>query len=1247
MVGTPTVLERFVPRAACEWDLDAPNRRWREVEGTLCFVDISGFTNLSERLALRGRIGVEELTDVLNRVFGTMLEIAFGRGGTLLKFGGDALLLLFGGPSHPVQACCAAVEMRAALRTATEIPLSVGRVRLRMSVGLHSGTVHLFRAGAVHDELIVTGPAATRTTEMEHAASAGEILVSEETARHLPAAATRPLGPGHALRWRRAPVFPSGASARRWVEADAIERWVPLGLRPHLGSGEVDFEHRTASVAFVRFQGVDAVLADDGPDALAEALHSLLSTVQVAAAEEDVTFLATDLDADGGKAILVAGVPRAQADDEGRLLRTVRAIADGGARLPVQIGIHQGHVVAGTIGSRYRATFTVMGDTVNLAARLMAAAPHGAVYATAGVLDRARPLFAVAAVPPFHVKGKARPVHAYALGGETGTRGAEATKGPFVGRGAELGALVAHVRAGGSSARPLTVVGPTGSGKTRLLDEALGQAGLPRFTVRGEPDGTASPYRAVRDALREVLAVTRSDQTTMAAQLRAATEHIDPSLVPMLPLLASVAQVELQSTPEVDAIDPRFLPDRRAEVVARLLGATAPGRVVLVVEDAHWTDAASEALLDRLIAVTGERYGWPAVILRRDVPGGFVPSGEVVELGLLPEAAQRELVTAVAAVPLRPAEVDDLVSRGAGSPLVLHALLRVGRTRGLGDLPDSLEGLVAAEVDVLTPLPRLLLGYASVLGRSFNGRVWEDLLREDGLTLEETSLRELERFLHVDAGGGWRFRDAVVRDATYGALPYRRRRVLHRRAAETIERLAAPSVEAVADQLALHFAEAGETEQAWRFAALAAAGAHAAYAHEDAAELYRRALDAGRRLDGVEARLLGETWAALGDVLEQAGRPEEALDAYRRALTLAGDDPTARAALVLRRARVRERSGAFVTALRDVTTAERLLAATTTPEAAELRVAAVALRATIHQGQEQPRRALRAAERAVEQAEAQGLLRELARALSVVDWAHLELGELERAVHERRVAEIYEALGEPHRAAAALGNQGAVHYWSGRWNDALECYREAHRAYETTGDVINAATQQGNMAELLLNRGELGAARPLVVEAARTHRAVGFVDGALFDEVQLGRLLHGEGDLVGAELLLDAVVREAGGLGLHSTALLAAIHLLVCRVGAGQAEAGLPELAAAEARAGGDAVLLAASVAHARALALRAVGDVAGARRELEAGAAAARATGLAYELGLLLVEHEDPAERQEGEALLAQLGAVRVRVSA
>ncbi|MEA1903957.1 MAG: hypothetical protein U9N56_10555, partial [Actinomycetota bacterium] len=96
-------LVRYVPRLSAEWELTS-SEPWQEIDGTLCYIDISGFTALSEKLARRGRIGAEELTEVLNYVFGKMMAVAYDRGGSLLKFGGDALLLMFTGTDHPIQA---------------------------------------------------------------------------------------------------------------------------------------------------------------------------------------------------------------------------------------------------------------------------------------------------------------------------------------------------------------------------------------------------------------------------------------------------------------------------------------------------------------------------------------------------------------------------------------------------------------------------------------------------------------------------------------------------------------------------------------------------------------------------------------------------------------------------------------------------------------------------------------------------------------------------------------------------------------------------------------------------------------------------------------------------------------------------------------------------------------------------------------------------------------------------------------
>ncbi|MEE8330352.1 MAG: adenylate/guanylate cyclase domain-containing protein, partial [Acidimicrobiia bacterium] len=174
-------LAPYVPSVLQRWELDAGSAISQQIDGTLCLVDISGFTKLSERLARLGRIGAEELTEHLNSVFAEMLKLAYQRGGALLKFGGDALLLAFRGESHAQQACSAAVEMNGALRASARRPTSVGRLGLRMSVGVHSGAIDLFRAGGSHHELIITGPAASAVAALEHEASPGEILVGVTT----------------------------------------------------------------------------------------------------------------------------------------------------------------------------------------------------------------------------------------------------------------------------------------------------------------------------------------------------------------------------------------------------------------------------------------------------------------------------------------------------------------------------------------------------------------------------------------------------------------------------------------------------------------------------------------------------------------------------------------------------------------------------------------------------------------------------------------------------------------------------------------------------------------------------------------------------------------------------------------------------------------------------------------------------------------------------------------------------------
>src|SRR4051794_29946152 len=176
----------FVPRLALEWDLAAAGRRARTLDASLLGLDISGFTALSERLAERGKLGAEELIRLISLSYAGLIDIAERHGGDVLKFRGDALLMLFDETRHEERAVQAALAMQAYIRASGATESSVGPVTLGMAAGLVSGECHLFLVGGPRRELVVCGPAASATLELEDAAAGGEILVSARTAEALP-----------------------------------------------------------------------------------------------------------------------------------------------------------------------------------------------------------------------------------------------------------------------------------------------------------------------------------------------------------------------------------------------------------------------------------------------------------------------------------------------------------------------------------------------------------------------------------------------------------------------------------------------------------------------------------------------------------------------------------------------------------------------------------------------------------------------------------------------------------------------------------------------------------------------------------------------------------------------------------------------------------------------------------------------------------------------------------------------------
>ncbi len=305
----PRGLHPYVARLHAQWHRTAPDESYRCIPGSLVFADISGFTALTERLARKGKVGAEEMSDALNAVFADILEPANDDGADLVKWGGDAVLLLFTGEHHAGRACRAAFAMRARMRSFGALTTSAGSVRLRMSIGVHTGEFDSYLVGDPlhHRELLVSGPSVSTCARLEGLANAGEIAVSDHTLAAIGKSyGGRPIEGGALLKGCPTPPMPAAYQAQSDQELGGL---LPAEIRNHLLYADLEPEHRDIAVAFVKFSGTDNLAQTEGPEAVAVALDEVIVNVSHATAAHGVTFFETDIDADGGKIMLAAGVP--------------------------------------------------------------------------------------------------------------------------------------------------------------------------------------------------------------------------------------------------------------------------------------------------------------------------------------------------------------------------------------------------------------------------------------------------------------------------------------------------------------------------------------------------------------------------------------------------------------------------------------------------------------------------------------------------------------------------------------------------------------------------------------------------------------------------------------------------------------------------------------------------------------------------------------------------------------------------
>jgi class 3 adenylate cyclase/tetratricopeptide (TPR) repeat protein len=693
-------------------------------------------------------------------------------------------------------------------------------------------------------------------------------------------------------------VAASFASAAR---LDSAESYVPRHLAERIltSKAALEGERKQVTVLFADVKGSMELLADRDPEEARKILDPALEAMMEAVHRYEGTV--NQVMGDGVMALF--GAPLAHEDHAVRACYAALAIQSAirrqtdetrrahGVEVQVRVGLNSGEVVVRSIGSDLRMDYTAVGQTTHLAARMEQLAPPGAIRITAGTLRLAESFVQVNDLGPVPVKGVDAPVEVYELvgAGQVRTRlQAAAARGlsNFVGRDGEMEQLRGALeQARQGHGQVVAVVGEPGVGKSRLFHELTHSpraSGCLSLETRSISYGRATAYLPVIDLLKAYLHIddgddTRSIRAKVTGQLLTLDQALGDVIQPVLWLLDA-----LPGEDGLRGLEPPRRRQRTLDSVKRLLLRESQVQpLVLVFEDLHWIDGETQAVLDGLV----EGLPTAAVLLLVNYRPEYSHhwAGKTyyrqVRIDPLPPESAEELLRALVGdgadlTPLKRL----LIGRTEGNPLFLEESVRtlvetgaLAGPRGAYRLtcpidhlkiPDSVQAIVAARIDRLTPEDKRLLQAAAVIGRDVPVPVLlaladapEPEVRGGLGRLQAVEfLYETRLFPDLE----FTFKHALTHEVAYGSLLHDRRRELHARIAQAIESLAPDRRADQLERLAHHAFHGELWDQAVTSLREAGLKALARSAHREASIHLEHAVTALHHLpDTAESRALG------------------------------------------------------------------------------------------------------------------------------------------------------------------------------------------------------------------------------------------------------------------------------------------------------------------------------------------------------------------------------------------------------
>src|SRR6266550_2526069 len=805
-----------------------------------------------------------------------------------------------------------------------------------------------------------------------------------------------------------------------------------------------------------------------------------------------------------------------------------------GRYLALRVGVNTGLARAGAIGDK-ESEFGVLGDAVNVAARLEQAAEPGEILVGDATYRMTPGLFTYEPHPPVAAKGKSTPLVAWRLLREETAVASDRRRTPLVGRDAEIGLLMGALDGAlAGEGRIVSIIGEAGLGKNRLVDELLADPralGARVARTRCSPYDKHRAYGAIADLLRRALAIGRSAPTEIAH--RSLSETL-PGMDPEATKLVLAALGYGLTLPPLSGETRRKLLDRAIRDLVLRVARTQP--VILALTDVQWADAASQELLAALAPALASTSALFVTTYRPDLNPPWSTSRGHLQIRLTPLASgpSAALLQALLPASALPQEaVDDVVARSAGSPTYIEETARwlvamgvvveregaspladVSRMR---ELPDTLPMLLLRRAELAVGPEKRVLHATAVAARACEPGLLRALFGQD--VDVDTALASLcaRGLIELTSHGDYRFRQSLLRELVYDSIPPRSREDLHGRIGQVIESVMPEVAVQQPELLANHFAESTHVGRAIDYAMRSGDRAVALHALADALHHYRAAARLAERLAGGGESERARALVQACDAARALGH-EDALAIAEEALAGPMSDDLLRAALRRRAGELAARAHETQRSAEHLAEADRLTPAEGR-ERAELTLAKAYLarsddrpaealavgRAAVKEALAANDRALalaaeeavarfaadsgsaeeslRATERCVEHATAIGDLSGLARALALLTYAALDRGELAKAedlAHQLLGAES--RLGNISGEAGALRALGRSFFGLGRFAEAEATLGRAL----ALADPLAQGQQPADPASTLLVLGSLAIERGDFAAAATT-----------------------------------------------------------------------------------------------------------------------------------------------------------------